>query len=245
VTGHANTQSTAPLRLCPRDIGVVIPTWNEAAAIERAIRSVNEAGEVIVVDGGSVDRTCEIAASLGAKIIATKQPGRGLQLACGAAACDLPVLLFLHGDCFLENVGDSKPSPLRQICDGLNSHSDRGWGAMRQRIDAPQRIFRWVAWGNALRVKYRGMAFGDQAIFVRRDWYFDAGGFEAVPLMEDVRLSGRLRRRGWPLLIDGPVVISARRWQRRGVIRQTLLNWSLQVAHRMGVSPTRLRDFYR
>jgi rSAM/selenodomain-associated transferase 2 len=224
---------------------VVIPTWNEEAAIERAIRSVSKAGEVVVVDGGSVDRTCEIAASLGAKVIISDQPGRGLQLACGAAACDLPVLLFLHGDCFLENADDSNSSPLQQICDGLNNHNDRGWGAMRQRIDSRQRIFRWIAWGNALRVKYRAMAFGDQAIFVRRDWYLDVGGFEAVPLMEDVRLSARLRRRGRPLLIAGPVVISDRRWQRRGVIRQTLLNWSLQVAHHLGVSPMRLKDFYR
>ena len=116
---------------------------------------------------------------------------------------------------------------------------------MRQRIDAEQTIFRVVEWGNALRVRVRAVAFGDQAIFVRRDWYLDAGGFEPVPLMEDVRLSNRLRRRGRPLLIDGPVVISPRRWQRRGVVRQTLLNWTLQMAHAMGVSPERLRDFYR
>ncbi|HBJ36868.1 MAG TPA: glycosyl transferase family 2 [Planctomycetaceae bacterium] len=223
----------------------MIPTWNEEAAIERAIRSVSEAGEIVVVDGHSVDRTCEIASSLGAIVLTTEQPGRGLQLAAGAARCDRPVLLFLHGDCFLEHVDGSKQSPLQQICDALNSHSDRGWGAMRQRIDAPQRIFRMIAWGNALRVKYRAMAFGDQAIFVRRDWYLDSGGFEPVPLMEDVRLSSRLRRRSRPLLIDGPVVISPRRWQKRGVLRQTLLNWTLQIAHRMGVSPTRLRDFYR
>lgn len=245
MTGRATSQPIASRRYCPRDIGVIIPTWNEAAAIERAIRSVSEAGEVIVVDGGSGDRTCEIAASLGAKVMTSDRPGRGLQLAAGAAACDRPVLLFLHGDCFLEDAEDSKPTPLRQICDALNTDTDRGWGAMRQRIDAPQKIFRVVAWGNALRVQCRAMAFGDQAIFVRRDWYLEAGGFEPVPLMEDVRLSSRLRRRGRPLLVDGPVVISPRRWQRRGVIRQTLLNWSLQVAHRLGVSPTRLRDFYR
>jgi rSAM/selenodomain-associated transferase 2 len=245
VTDPTDPDPFASHRFCPRDIGVVIPAWNEAAAIERTIRSVSAAGEIIVVDGGSVDRTCEIAASLGARVIVSERPGRGLQLATGAAVCDLPVLLFLHGDCFLEDADNSKPSPLQQICDALNRDRDRGWGAMRQRIDAPQKIFLVVAWGNALRVKFWAMAFGDQAIFVRRDWYLHAGGFEPVPLMEDVRLSRRLRRRDWPLLVDGPVVISPRRWQLRGVIRQTLLNWSLQVAHRLGVSPTRLRDFYR
>lgn len=245
MAGNTNPEPFAASRFSPCDIAVVIPTWNEEAAIERAIRSVREAGEIVVVDGGSSDRTGQIAASLGATVITSDQPGRGLQLAAGAAGCDRPVLLFLHGDCFLEHADDAKISPLRQICDALNADTDRGWGAMRQRIDTPQRIFRVVAWGNALRVQYLAMAFGDQAIFVRRDWYLDAGGFEPVPLMEDVRLSNRLRRRGRPLLVDGPVVVSPRRWQRRGVLRQTLLNWSLQIAHRLGVSPARLRDFYR
>lgn len=231
--------------LQPRDIGVVIPTWNEEAAIERAIRSVSDAGEIVVVDGGSQDRTCQIADSLGATVIRSERPGRGNQLAVGAARCERPVLLFLHGDCYFQRSADSKPSPLQQICDVLDRHPDRGWGAMRQRIDAEQTIFRVVEWGNALRVSVRAVAFGDQAIFVRRDWYLDAGGFEPVPLMEDVRLSNRLRRRGRPLLIDGPVVISPRRWQRRGVIRQTLLNWTLQIGHAVGVSPAKLRDFYR
>lgn len=245
VTDHRDSETVAARRFFPRDIGVVIPTFNEAASIERAIGSVAEAGEIIVVDGGSRDRTCQIAASRGATVFTSAQAGRGQQLAIGAARCELPVLLFLHGDCYLAHADDSSPSPLQQICDALASRSDRGWGAMRQRIDDPRKIYRLLQWGNGLRVAWRGIAFGDQAIFVRRDWYLDAGGFEPVPLMEDVRLSARLRRRDWPLLIAGPVVVSPRRWRRRGVIRQTLLNWSLQIAHRLGVSPSRLRDFYR
>lgn len=245
VTDNRSSETVAARQFSPRDIGVVMPTLNEEASIERAIRSVAEAGEIIVVDGGSHDRTCQIAASLGATVLTSAQAGRGQQLAIGASRCKMPVLLFLHGDCNVGHADDSKPSPLQQICEALASRSDRGWGAMRQRIDDPRRIYRLLQWGNGLRVALRGIPFGDQAIFVRRDWYLDAGGFEPVPLMEDVRLSARLRRRCWPLLIDGPVVISSRRWRRRGVIRQTVLNWSLQLAHFVGVSPSRLRDFYR
>jgi rSAM/selenodomain-associated transferase 2 len=221
------------------DISVVIPTLNEQATIGDAIASVAGAGEVIVIDGGSDDATCEVAASAGATVVRTALPSRGLQLATGADRCRGAILLFLHAD---NRLGGGV---LPQIADSLSRHPERGWGAMRQRIEPQTAVYRVVQWGNAWRIRYRGIPFGDQAMFVRRDWYETAGGFENVPLMEDLRLATRLRKRAWPILIDGPVWVNDRRWRRRGVVRQTMLNLSLQLAHGCGVSPGRLAKLYR
>jgi rSAM/selenodomain-associated transferase 2 len=223
----------------PADVGVIIPTLNEAININQAIRSADGAGEIIVVDGGSIDSTLSIAQACPHVRILTTAAGRGTQLCEGARICESPVLLFLHADCRLA------AGVLEQVCRALEEAPQRGWGAMRQRIDAPQQRYRAMEWGNAMRVRCRGVPFGDQAIFVRRQWYQQVGGFEAIPLMEDLRLSLRLRRRSWPLLIDGPVIVSHRRWQRRGLARQTLLNFALQFAHAAGVSPQRLSRLYR
>jgi hypothetical protein len=89
------------------------------------------------------------------------------------------------------------------------------------------------------------MPFGDQAIFVRGPLFKEQGGFAEIPLMEDVELSRRLRRTARPLLLDGPVRVSARRWQKHGPVRQTLQNWSIQLSYRLGTAPEALRRRYR
>lgn len=221
----------------PADLGVIIPTRNEASAAAAAVHSAAGAGQILVVDGGSNDSTCEIAAAAGAEVLQCP-PGRGRQLALGCSRCRLPGLLVLHADCRLT------PGALSAVCDAL-AGGGSGWGAMRQQIDAEGIRFRLLERGNSLRVRFRGVAFGDQAMFFRRDWYLRAGGFESIPLMEDLRLSHRLRALGPPRLVNDAVVVSARRWHQRGVVRQTLLNLSLQTAHAAGVGPERLAKFYR
>ena len=118
-----------------------------------------------------------------------------------------------------------------------------GCGAFKQSIEANGWIYRLLEDGNAWRAEYRGLPYGDQGIFVRRGLFDVVGGFPEVSLMEDVFLMRRLRRRSWPVLLPG-LFGDARRWQRRGVVRQTLLNWSLLAAARLGVHPDRLARFY-
>ena len=218
---------------------VVIPALNEAAVIRRAALSAWEAGasEVIVADGGSDDETAALAAACGCRV--TGAPcGRASQQNAGAHLATSDVLLFLHAD------GVLAPQVGGQLDDAL-SRRRAVWGAFRQRIEAPHWIYRWLETGNAQRVMWLGMPYGDQALFVRRQVYHELGGFAQVPLMEDVLLSQRLRRRSWPVLLSGPVYVSPRRWQRAGVIRQTVRNWLLVTAFSCGVSPQRLAAWYR
>jgi rSAM/selenodomain-associated transferase 2 len=222
--------------MTPRDVSVVIPAINEEVAIVPAIESAFDAGagEVILADGGSSDQTVEQAKQHRVSKVVHSLPGRGTQMNAGAALADREFVLFLHADNVLTK------ECLEQLCD----HSVCVWGAYRQRIDSPRRVYRWIEYGNAKRVQMRGMAFGDQAIFVRTDAFRKAGGFADISLMEDVELSRRLRGVAKPVLLLGPVKISARRWEKNGVIRQTLLNWRLQLQYAMGASPEKLRRKY-
>ncbi|QDS89256.1 Poly-beta-1,6-N-acetyl-D-glucosamine synthase [Rosistilla ulvae] len=223
--------------MTPAEISVIIPALNEAANIERCVLSATAAGEVIVVDGGSDDATTQIAEAAGAKVL-TSQAGRAAQQNAGAKVAAGRTLLFLHADNHLA------PAAIQQVCDAMSKYPERWGGALGQRIEAAGFGFRLLEYGNAWRVRWRGLPFGDQAIFVRRDRFNEVGGFPDEPIMEDLILSQRLRRIARPLLLSGPVYVDPRRWQHKGVLRQTFRNFGLQIAFALGVSPQRLRSYY-
>jgi rSAM/selenodomain-associated transferase 2 len=219
-------------------LSIVIPALNEAAgiglAVEHGLRLTPV--DLVVVDGGSSDATAETARRAGATVIATRA-GRGHQQAAGASATLGDVLLFLHADTWLA------PEARGQIEAALDDAATIG-GAFRQEIDAAGFVYRWLEAGNAARVRWFKLAYGDQGIFVRRSAYESVGGFADLPLMEDVALMTQLRRRGRIALLPGPLRVSARRWRKHGVTRQTVRNWVLLAAYRLGVSPHRLARAY-
>ena len=219
-------------------VSVIIPALNEEQRVGRAVASAVDGGacETIVVDGGSHDRTRERAASAGATIV-DSQPGRAVQQNAGAAVAHGDVLLFLHADNWL---GDGT---LQQVSTAAAQPSFVA-GCLRQQIDAAGTVYRALEFGNALRARFLGAPYGDQCIFVRRSTFAELGGFPETRLMEDVLLMRRLRRVGWPIQLPGPVYVDARRWQKYGVLRQTLTNFSLQAALCCGVNPDRLARYY-
>ena len=221
------------------NVSVIIPALNEAHLIARAITSAHDAGahEVIVADGGSTDATCDVATQSGARIVSCA-PSRCLQQNAAARNASGDVLLFLHADSQLPphavTAIETALAPPRIVA-----------GAFEQRIDAPGRFYRLIEQGNALRVRWFAMAYGDQGIFVRRQLFEQVGGFPVSQLMEDVLLMRQIRRHGRVVLLTGPLNTSARRWQRNGVLRQTFTNWFILIAERCGVSLDRLAPLYR
>ena len=221
------------------NISFIIPAINEASCIGRAVTSALDAGadEVIVVDGGSCDGTQDLARSRGSTVL-TSSAGRGVQQNVGARHAQGDVLLFQHADSWFV------PSAGQQIRTALED-SQVVFGAFRQHIAAGAMRYRALEWGNAWRVRLRGLAYGDQGIFLRRQTFFELGQFPDEPIMEDLILMRAARGVGRPVLLPGPIHVDPRRWQRHGVVRQTLRNWSLLTAYYLGVSPRRLARHYQ
>ena len=215
----------------------MIPTLNEAGSIAATIERTRGLGEceIIVADGGSTDGTLQQAAA--ADRCLSVEPGRAAQQNAGAQQSQADVLLFLHADCWLE---DGAFDAMRSALDDPHVIG----GCFQQRIEADGRRYRLLEWGNAQRVRRLRWAYGDQGIFLWRRKFESVGGFANVRLMEDWLLSKRLKHEGDFVLLESKIHISARRWQRKGVIRQTLWNWLFITLAQCGVSPNRLADFY-
>jgi rSAM/selenodomain-associated transferase 2 len=216
-------------------ISVVIPTLDEEHLLPAALDSVRrDAAEVLVVDGGSRDRTRTIAAGAGARVVECCR-GRGAQLDRGAREARGEWIVFLHADTRLEE-------GWRASILGLGG--EVVGGAFRYALDTPRRARRYAEWAVALRCRLLGLPFGDQAIFCRRRAYEEAGGFPREPLFEDVTLVLRLRRLGPTVLLPKAAVTSARRWETDGAAFTTVRNNALLLMFLAGISPTRLARLY-
>jgi rSAM/selenodomain-associated transferase 2 len=223
------------------ELSVIIPTLNEADTIVSLARALAplraRACEVIVVDGGSQDGTAALAQPFADRVIAAS-PGRAVQQNAGAAAAAGEVLVFLHADTGLPEDAD------RRMLRGLEA-SGRGWGRFEVRLSGSHPLLRVIERMMGLRSRLTGIATGDQAIFVRADWFRRVGGFPEQPLMEDIALSRALLRLGRPLCLRERVITSSRRWERKGVVRTMLLMWRLRLAYWWGADPGELEKRYR
>lgn len=218
-------------------ISVIIPTLNEAGCLGETLRGLREQrpGEILVVDGGSRDDTCGIAAA-GARLLHSP-PGRAVQMNRGAAQARGDVLLFLHADCTLE------AGALEEAERRLGASSVAA-GCFTMTIPADHPLYRSIAVCASARVRLTGLIYGDQGLFLRRADFERLGGFPRLGLMEDVFLSRQLRRLGRMIVLPRRIFVSPRRWQHEGILRQTLRNWTLTALAAGGVSPNRLAAHY-
>lgn len=226
-------------RQTSRSVSVVIPTLNEAPYLPLTLKNVaaSEPTEIIVADGGSHDDTLRIAQSYAATVVSSP-PNRARQMNAGAADARCETLLFLHADTLLPaNYRAAVLTALRQ--------PDIVGGAFRFRITEPVPGRRLVESSTNLRSRFLRMPYGDQALFVRRWAFDDLGGFPELPIMEDYEFVRRLRRLGRLALLNEAVLTSARRWQRLGVLRTTLINKVVIVGYHCGVPPATLAALYR
>ncbi len=221
------------------NVSIIIPTLNEESNIADCIESAvaSNPWEIIVADGGSNDRTIEIASSQNVQVVCSKK-GRAFQQNAGAAEATGDILLFLHADCRLPSTA------LDQIADAFETRAAR-IGGFRQHIAASGLLFRALEIGNAARILWLRTPYGDQGIFIARELFESAGGFPRIPIMEDLQLMRTLQRHNRPHLLPGPLVVDARRWKKNGIIRQTLRNWRLVFGWATGrMTPTELGRRY-
>ncbi|MBW7833001.1 MAG: TIGR04283 family arsenosugar biosynthesis glycosyltransferase [Simplicispira suum] len=221
-------------------LSVIVPVLNEAAGVpalcQHLMHSARQGAEVILVDGGSEDRTAELVERLGFRLVRSAR-GRALQMNAGAAAASGDVLLFLHADTRLP------PGALACLQSRITQAQD--WGRFDVRIEGRLAMLKLVAWLMNWRSRLTGIATGDQAMFMTRAAFDAVGGFPLQPLMEDIEMSSRLRRLARPLCLSDKVVTSGRRWEQRGLWRTIFLMWRLRWAYWRGVPASQLAKAYR
>ncbi|WP_320042635.1 TIGR04283 family arsenosugar biosynthesis glycosyltransferase [uncultured Desulfobacter sp.] len=225
-------------------ISVIIPVYGEAKGINRTIDALKSSAsqmlwaiEIIVVDGDPEKGTLKAINDL--DIIKTASPaGRGVQMNHGARAATSDLLLFLHADTVLPA---NALQTMLYVCRDKNVAA----GAFDLSINDSHPVFRIIEKGASLRSRITRIPFGDQAIFFKSECFWALGGYKPIALMEDVDIMLRLRKKGYKIrFIADPVVTSARRWKKEGMIYTTLRNWMLQLLFHMGVSPEKLKAHY-
>jgi rSAM/selenodomain-associated transferase 2 len=227
-------------------ISVIIPTLDEERSLAETIRSCRKAGpcEVVVADGGSTDRTADVAEKLADAAISAPR-GRASQMNAGATVACGDILLFLHADTLLP------PGGIDRVLEAMEDQALVG-GAFRIRLSASphaggctRAALRVIGWGICLRSRITRSYTGDQAMFLRASTFRAAGGFPEIPLMEDVELSRRMARKGDTILLPLCVLSSGRRWEAWGPARTVLLMWRLRIGYRFGMTPDACAERYR
>jgi rSAM/selenodomain-associated transferase 2 len=212
---------------------------NEARALGPsldAIRLGAPGAELVVVDGGSSDRSIEIARMRGAQTL-TAPRGRARQMNSGAAAAHGDALVFVHADTIV---------PATFAADIALALADPHVAGGRFDLELDESALPSRCLGKLISLRSRLMrsATGDQAIFVRRDIFRRLGGFKEIELCEDVDFARRLKRTGEVACLRSRVVTSARRWRQNGMLRTVLKMWLIKSLFLAGVSPGRLHRYY-
>ena len=230
------------------DISIIIPVLNESATIQTALeclenQSSGKTIEIVVVDADPEATTLdaihfESVSGLQIKTDISGR-GRGTQMNRGAELASGPILLFLHADTLLP------AGALQAIFSTLQNKHIVG-GAFDLGIRSRRWGYRIIEKVATARSRITRLPYGDQAIFLRRDYFDMIGGFNMIPIMEDVDIMRRIKKRGDAIQIIGKrVQADPRRWEKEGLVFGTLRNWFLMILYLMGVSPHRLVKYYK
>ena len=227
-------------------ISVVIPTLNAESGLAATLAALVPAAvdgtvrEVVIVDGGSSDRTAAIAEEAGATLVQS-DAGRGRQLAAGAAASRMPWLLFLHADTVLETGWEREAAAfIAQVDLGQRRQSA---AAFRFALDDLGFKPRALEAGVTLRCTLLRLPYGDQGLLLPRRLYDRIGGYRCLPLMEDVDLVRRLGRSRMAIL-RSRAITSATRYRRDGYTRRVLRNLSCLGLYFLRVPPRVIARIY-
>lgn len=217
-------------------LDVVVPTVDEERHLPRLLRDLDELRvdhRVTVVDGGSGDGTVDAARRMGVRVVRAPR-GRAVQMAVGAAASTAPWLFFVHADCRLPGAARHR------VEEWLVEATPRDAAHLAFALDGDGWFWRFIELGQALRERATGLVYGDQGLLLSRSLYAAVGGFPDLPIMEDVVMVDRVRRRGRLHRLDAPLPASPRRYRAEGPWRTWLRHTGLITLFRLGVPPHRL-----
>lgn len=219
-------------------ISIVIPIYNEENILSKNsvhFRNLAHQAELIFVDGESTDKSVKIASNYG-NVLHDKK-GRATQMNSAAKSAKGDILFFLHADAHIH------VKTVKNIEDTLRS-ADFIAGCLTQRIDKPDFIFRFIEGEGNIRARITKIFYGDQGIFVKKDVFLKMGGFPKIPIMEDIVFSKKLKALGKTVVLKDKIFVSARRWEKRGIIKTTLMYTWINIMFRIGFSLDRIKQLY-
>ena len=225
------------------EISVIVPVYREEEIINAFVRRLTkifppDRHEIIIIDGDPGQITMSALHVPGISGF-TSGSGRGKQMNAGAAKARGSILLFLHADTTLpKNAPELIQTELR--------NQELVGGAFSLGIESCRWSLKLVEAAANLRTAVTRVPYGDQAIFIRKEKFFENKGFKDTPIMEDLELMTRLKKmREKIVILPDKAMTSARRWEREGVVRGTLRNWLIRILYHLGVSPQILYRMYR
>lgn len=225
-------------------ISVIVPVYREQEAINCFAQQMlrifpGHRCEIIIIDG-SPDQETISALNVSEVTAVSSGKGRGRQMNIGASMARGQVLLFLHCDTLLP---DSAPD---LIIKALSAENNIMGGAFSLRIDSEKWALKIIEFMANIRSRMTRVPYGDQAIFIRKDFFHKVGGFREIPVMEDLELMTRIKKQGASIVIlPQKAVTSPRRWEKEGIAMCTLRNWFIRVLYHLGASAERVGRFYR
>lgn len=223
-------------------ISVIIPTYNEDAHIRETIQWVrkhdveNRIAEIIISDGGSTDRTIEIAQSTGEIVVGCQRKGRSAQMNYGASLAKEPILYFLHADTM----------PPKEFTQDINKALEKGYssGCFMLSFDHDHWFLRASCWFT--RFNLNAVRFGDQSLFVEKEVFLRSGGFnEGLFMMEDQEIIHRIKNQGKFKVMNNYVVTSARKYLDNGIYRMQGIFFRIWALYYLGYSQEHLLNLHR
>jgi len=222
---------------------IIVPALHESDKINSLIDQINSLGcnkgcEIIVVDGSRENDTIEAIRNKEVIKLGSER-GRGKQMNGGASVARGQILIFLHTDTELPLGAFTK----------INSVMEQNKyvaGAFSLGIKSEKFLYKSLARLASLRCRLTRIPYGDQAIFIRTDYFNRIGGYREISLMEDVELMRRIKHIGKKIcILPDRVTTSARRWDEEGFVFVLLRNTILFTLYILGVSAEKLARFYR
>ncbi len=221
-------------------LSIIIPVLNEEAFVGNILRYLkshctNRVEEIIVVDGGSDDKTVTIAREEGARVLRS-QPGRAVQMNFGAKNAHGDILYFLHVDTYPP--AHFEHAIIKAIAEGYRA------GCFQMRFDNNSRFLNFFAWFT--RVNHRLCRGGDQSLFINRELFDQSGGFdENFKIYEDAEFIIRVCKMGRFKILPQTVITSARKYEEVGMFRLQYHFGVIHLKHMLGAGPQQLHDYYQ
>ncbi len=193
--------------------------------------------EIIVVDGGSQDKTMQLASELGAMTLTSPERGRAAQMNYAAKHATGDVLYFVHAD----------SRPPGSFAGDIKNAIEGGIpiGCYRFKFDSKKIMLKVNSFFTRFdKIMFRG---GDQTLFVTREVFQEFNGYdEHHKIMEEYDFIKRVRKKYPFKIMDGDVLVSARKYDNNSYLKVNFANFVVFNMYRLGYPQEKMiKTYYR